>query len=120
MLATHGLFLSYTKNSIFIFTQHIINYSGRNPLSLALEGERKTKPHLLGRPMSCSWWRIPIHSSPLLGINCPPYFPISPHPLRPLSPYYITIMTSTILVFLIRNRREKTFGALPGSLFFYY
>jgi hypothetical protein len=32
----------------------------------------KTPLTVLGRPMSCSWWRIPFHSAPLLGINCPP------------------------------------------------
>jgi hypothetical protein len=39
---------------------------------------------------------------PLPGINCPPYFPTSPHPLPPLRPYYST-MPSTISVFLIWN-----------------
>jgi hypothetical protein len=66
----------------------------------------KKKRHLLRRPMSCSWWRIPIHSGPLLETNCPhPYFqnPPSPPP-TPLAQYYITATTSTILVFLIRNR----------------
>ncbi len=41
--------------------------------------------------MSSLWWRILIHSGPLLGINCPhPYLPISPHPLPPPWPilYY--------------------------------
>ncbi len=48
----------------------------------------KKQTHLLGGPMSCSWWRIPIQSGPLLETNCPhPYFPNPPHPhLPPLAP----------------------------------
>jgi hypothetical protein len=30
-------------------------------------------PNLHGGPVSCSWWRIPIHSGPLPGSNCPPF-----------------------------------------------
>ncbi len=38
-------------------------------------------PNLLGGTMSCSWWRTPIHSSPLPASNCPPF---DSYPLHPL------------------------------------
>jgi hypothetical protein len=41
---------------------------------------------------SLAWYQLPS-----------PFFLISPHSLPPLGPYYITMMTSTISVFLIRN-----------------
>ncbi len=94
----------------FIFNLHIENYifkfytttqiiSGRNYLFF------KWKTYLIGRPMPCSWWRIPIHSGPLLEINCPhPCFPNPPSPPpTPLAQYCITTMTSTISVSLIQN-----------------
>ncbi len=63
--------------------------------------------------MSCSWWRIPIHSGPLVGINCPPLtFQSLLTPSRPLSPYYIATMTSTISVFLIRNSYAEIFSSI--------
>jgi hypothetical protein len=78
MLTTHGLFLTCTQNSIFIFIQHIINFLGKTPYPLVLKVQGK--PHLLGRPMSShsgeslTWFQLPS-----------PYFPISPHPLPSLA-----------------------------------
>jgi hypothetical protein len=41
--------------------------------------KKTQRTHLLARPMSCSRWRIPIHSGPFLETNCPhPYFPNPP------------------------------------------
>ncbi len=98
MLTTHGLFLTCTQNSIFIFKQHLINFLGITPYPLALEVQGKL--NLLGRPMSSSWWRIPIqswswwwipiHSGPLPGINCPPLTFQSP--LTPPPPLAQTIL----------------------------
>ncbi len=45
-------------------------------------------------PCSLAWYQLPS-----------PYFPISPHHLPPLGPYYITTTTSTISVFLIWNNK---------------
>ncbi len=46
----------------------------------------------------------PIHFGPLLGINCPSLTFQSPSPpSHPFGPYYMTMTTSTISVFLIRN-----------------
>jgi hypothetical protein len=82
MLTMHGLFVTCTQK----FRLHI--YITHNQLLwaklIALKG--KKKPHLLRRPMSCSWWRIPIHSGPLLSINCPPLTFQSP--LTSLSPLW--------------------------------
>jgi hypothetical protein len=46
-------------------------------------------PDLLGGPVFCSGWRIPIHSGPLPGNYCPTLWllPLSPLP-HPLSPHY--------------------------------
>jgi hypothetical protein len=102
MLTTHGLFLTCTqKFYLHIYTTHNQLF-GHNPLSPSVKGERN--PHLLGRLMACSWWRIPIHSGPLPDINCPPLTFQSPlTPSHPFGPYYITLTTSTISVILVQN-----------------
>jgi hypothetical protein len=85
---------------MFYTTTYINNYyPGVTPCAV------QEKTHLLGGPMSCSWWQIPIHSGPLLKTNCPhPYFQTPPHPPTPLAcSTYITTTTSTISVFLIQN-----------------
>jgi hypothetical protein len=38
-LTTHGLFLTCKKNSVFIFSQHIVNYLGITPYNT---GKKKT------------------------------------------------------------------------------
>jgi hypothetical protein len=51
--------------------------------------------------MSCSWWRIPIHSGPLPGSNCPLFTFQPPSSLsHPFSLHYDTMTTSTTMVFL--------------------
>jgi hypothetical protein len=80
------------KRISFIFTRSQLidiytNYrqSLLNPLQII------KNPNLLGRPVSCSWWKIPIHSGPLPGSYCPTLWllPLSPLP-HPLSPHYTT------------------------------
>ncbi len=77
-------------------------------MSITLHALRKT--HFLGRPMPCSWWRIPIHPGPLLEptaltLTSKP----TPHPRQPSWPSttYFTMTSSTILVFLIWNRFDQ-------------
>ncbi len=95
-LTTHGLFLTCKKNSVFIFSQHIVNYLGITPYNT---GKKKTpitwkanvllmvaNPHPL---WSLAWYQLPS-----------PYFPIPLHLFRPFSPYYVTMTTSTTSVFL--------------------
>jgi hypothetical protein len=54
--------------------------------------------------MFCSWWRSLIHYGPLSGSNWPPlYFLIPSHPSHPFGPHYVTMTTSTISVFWVRN-----------------
>ncbi len=88
MQTTHGLFLTcMQKFYIYIYTTHnqLFGHKRHKP---SFKGKGKT-PHLLGRPMSCSWWRIPINSAPLSGINCPPLTFQSPlTPTHPLGPYF--------------------------------
>jgi hypothetical protein len=70
----------HTKNSVFIFTQHIISYLGITP---CVKVKKKTpltwkadvllmvaNPHPL---WSLAWYQLPSL-----------YFPISPHPFPPL------------------------------------
>jgi hypothetical protein len=46
-------------------------------------------PNLLGGPISCSWWLIPIHSGPLPGSNCPTLWLLTLSPFsHTLSPHY--------------------------------
>jgi hypothetical protein len=46
-------------------------------------------PNLLGGPISCSWWLIPIHSGPLPGSNCPTLWLLTLSPFSHiLSPHY--------------------------------
>ncbi len=65
--------------------------------------KEKENPNLLGGPVFCSWWQLPILSGPLSGSNCPtPWF----RPLSPLSHYFspitlFTTTTSTIMVFFV-------------------
>jgi hypothetical protein len=96
----HGLFLTCTqKFYIYIYTTHnqLFGHKQHQP---SLKGKGKT-PYLLGRLTSCSWWRIPIHSDPLSGINCPSLTFQSPlTPTHSLGPYYITMTTLTTSVFL--------------------
>jgi hypothetical protein len=105
-------FLNAHRNSIFIFTQHIINYSGTNPHFK----EKEKTPHLLGRPTSCSWWRITIRSGPLFGINCPPLTFQSPlHPYPPLWPilYYNDDINNFGLLFWNNSSRSISHRSIP-------
>jgi hypothetical protein len=108
-LTTHGLFLTCAQK----FYLHI--YTTCNWLfctePLALKGKKKTpltwktdvlfmvaNPHPLCSLALC---QLPSH-----------YFPNSPHPSDPLGPCYITTTTSTILVFLVRNKTNFTSGLI--------
>jgi hypothetical protein len=75
----------------FIFTQCTVNQYLYNVETNIIEALAKTikNPDLLGGPVFCSWWRITIHFSPLLGSNCPTLW-LSPLSLlsHPLSPHY--------------------------------
>ncbi len=102
------IFNVHTRISL-IFTQCTIKL-----LSARCTGNRwlnPLEPHLLGELVSCSWWRIPIHSGPLPGSNCPalwllPPSPLSPYPFSPIALY--TTMTSTIMVFSFRDSANGT------------
>jgi hypothetical protein len=82
------IFNLLTENFVYILYNYTNNkwYVGITPCAI------RKKAHLLGTPMSCSWWRIPIHSGPLLETNCRhPYFPNPPltptHPIGPVLYY---------------------------------
>ncbi len=84
--------------SLYLQNTHTIIWA--QPLALKVKG----KTHLLGRLMSCSLWWIPIHCGPLPGDNCPPLTIQSPlTPSHTFGPYYVTMTTSTISVFLVGN-----------------
>jgi hypothetical protein len=91
-------------NSIFTILYILCQFSQNlsKDVVMGINGlKAKRKPHLLGRPMFCSWWRIPIHSGPLPGITCPLLTFQSPlTPSHPFSPYCITMTTSATSVFL--------------------
>ncbi len=99
MLTTHGLFLTCTqKFPLYIYT-HIIKYLDTTP---CVKDEKRTlftwKDGLLLMVVN------PICSGSLPGINCPPLtFQSHLTPSHPFGPYYVTMKTSTISVFLVRN-----------------
>ncbi len=113
MLTKHGLILTCTqKNYIFMFTQHIIIYLGITPCA---KGERITA--LTWKVDFLLLWQIPIHSGPLPGINCPPLtFQPPPLPTPLAHTTYITMTTSTILVFLVRNSSARQEENCPQIL----
>ncbi len=85
MHSMHGLFLTCTQNLVYIYTVHN-QLSIKKPL--CEKKEKKRTPKLLGSPMFCSWWRIPIQSGFLSGSNCPPFF-LTLHPFpTPTTPLH--------------------------------
>ncbi len=73
MHSTHGLFLTSTQESRLYLhnVQLIAIYTTDRQSSIEPLVEIIKNPDLLGGPVSCSWWQIPIHSSPLPDSNCP-------------------------------------------------
>jgi hypothetical protein len=100
MLTTHGLFLTCTqKFYLYIYTTHF-KYPGDNPLHFKLEETF----HLLGRPMCCSWWRIPSTLVPCLKSTAPPFISNLPSPLpTPLAHTILQRRHQQLSVFLIWN-----------------
>jgi hypothetical protein len=96
----HGLFLTCTQNLIYIYLHNTQSIVSQNPF--VKRKKRKKNPDLHGGQVFCSWRRIPIHSGPLPGSNCPTPWIWPPSPLSyPFSPITrFTMMTSTITVFL--------------------
>ncbi len=99
------IFNLHTRVS-FVFTQHTINRYLHNEHAVIIKPLAKitrNPSYILGRPASCSWWRIPIHSGPLSGNNCPTLWllPLSPlsHPSAHITLFAMT--TSTITVFFV-------------------
>ncbi len=99
----HGLLLTCTQESC-LYLNHVqlidIYTMYRKLLSNPLQKKIKN-PNLLGEPVSCPWWRIPIHSGPLSGSNWPtlwllPFSPLS-YPSAHITLF--TTTTSTITVF---------------------
>ncbi len=71
----HAWFIfTCTQNLVYIYRKH--NQSLPEPLM-----KEEGNPNLLGKAVSCSWWRIPIHSDPLPVCNCP--LPFDSNPLHP-------------------------------------
>ncbi len=69
---------------------------------------------LLGGPISCSWWWIPIHSGPLPGSNCPTLWQIlDRHSKKDFySTNWATLMVTHVeshqLYHMIKNLLEST------------
>jgi hypothetical protein len=82
--STHGLFLTYTQEScLYLHSVQLVDiYTVYKKSLIEPPAKVQNNPNLLGRPVSCSWWRIPIHSGPLPGCNCPTLWLL---PLSPLS-----------------------------------
>jgi hypothetical protein len=106
MLTTHGLFLTCTQKFylyIYITCNYFLgttpfhqNKKGKTPLNWKADVLLMlANPHLL---WSLAWYQLPS-----------PYFPIRLTPSHPLGPYYITMTTSTISVFLVQNKNHQRF-----------
>jgi hypothetical protein len=101
--ALHAWFICNLDSRIsFLFTQCTINQYPHSVQAIINQplAEIIRNPNLLGGPVSCSWWWIPIHSGPLPGSKCPTLWLLSLSPLsQPLT--HITLFVWGILWILI-------------------
>jgi hypothetical protein len=117
VLHTWFIFNLHTRVS-FVFTQQTVNVQAilLNPLQKTIRN-----PYLLGKPASCSWWQIPIHSSPLSSNNYPTlWLFFAPFTSFPPTAYItlFTMTTSTITVFFVWDIRIEIFLVWLMLLFF--
>ncbi len=121
--STHGLFLTYAQEShLYLHNVQLINIYTMYMQFYWTFCKKVREPQLIVGPISCSWWRIPIHSSPLSGSNCPSLWLLPLSPLSPLSHpsahiTLFTMTTSTIMVFFVLDRLNVLFlGSNSGLL----
>jgi hypothetical protein len=98
--ALHARFIFnlHTKIS-FIFTQCTVDrylvFTQCTTIVNQIPCRNNKFPDLLGGPMSCLWWRIPIHLLPCLLATAPPFDSYPLHPSPPPQPHY-TIYSDVI------------------------
>jgi hypothetical protein len=95
--STHGLFFNCTQCTINRYL-HDVQAIDNQPVAEIIRNQ-----NLLGGPVSCSWWQIPIHSGPLPGSNYPILWllPLS-HSLNPHYTIYTDDMNN--YSFFVRDK----------------